>query len=228
MRHMKSGKRLGRNTSHRKAMMRNMVTSFFDHEKITTTDARAKELRKMAEKLITIALRGDLHSRRLAMQVVRDKKIVAKLFDTIAPRYTERPGGYTRIIKLGHRSGDNASLSVIELVEEEFTAKPKKKKAPAKKAAKPVEAVVEEAPAEETPAEETPAEETPAEETPAEETPAEETPAEETPAEETPAEETPAEETPAEETPAEETPAEETPAEETPAEETPAEEKKKD
>jgi large subunit ribosomal protein L17 len=171
---MKSGKRLGRNTSHRKAMMRNMVTSFFDHEKITTTDARAKELRKMAEKLITIALRGDLHSRRLAMQVVRDKKIVAKLFDTIAPRYTERPGGYTRIIKLGHRSGDNASLSVIELVEEEFTAKPKKKKAPAKKAAKPVEAVVEEAPAEETPAEETPAEETPAEETPAEETPAEE------------------------------------------------------
>ncbi|MBW2511013.1 MAG: 50S ribosomal protein L17 [Deltaproteobacteria bacterium] len=174
MRHMKSGKRLGRNTSHRKAMMRNMVTSFFDHEKITTTDARAKELRKMAEKLITIALRGDLHSRRLAMQVVRDKKIVAKLFDTIAPRYTERPGGYTRIIKLGHRSGDNASLSVIELVEEEFTAKPKKKKAPAKKAAKPVEAVVEEAPAEETPAEETPAEETPAEETPAEETPAEE------------------------------------------------------
>jgi len=194
MRHMKSGKRLGRNTSHRKAMMRNMVTSFFDHEKITTTDARAKELRKMAEKLITIALRGDLHSRRLAMQVVRDKKIVAKLFDTIAPRYTERPGGYTRIIKLGHRSGDNASLSVIELVEEEFTAKPKKKKAPAKKAAKPVEAVVEEAPAEETPAEETPAEETPAEETPAEETPAEETPAEETPAEETPAEETPAEE----------------------------------
>ena len=134
MRHMKSGKRLGRNTSHRKAMMRNMVTSFFDHEKITTTDARAKELRKMAEKLITIALRGDLHSRRLVMQVVRDKKVVAKLFDTIAPRYTERPGGYTRIIKLGHRSGDNASLSVIELVEEEFTAKPKKKKAQAKKA----------------------------------------------------------------------------------------------
>ena len=174
MRHMKSGKRLGRNTSHRKAMMRNMVTSFFDHEKITTTDARAKELRKMAEKLITIALRGDLHSRRLVMQVVRDKKIVAKLFDTIAPRYNERPGGYTRIIKLGHRSGDNASLSVLELVEEEFTAKPKKKKAPAKQAAMPVEPVVEEAPAEEAPAEEAPAEEAPAEEAPAEEAPAEE------------------------------------------------------
>ena len=200
MRHMKSGKRLGRNTSHRKAMMRNMVTSFFDHEKITTTDARAKELRKMAEKLITIALRGDLHSRRLVMQLVRDKKIVAKLFDTIAPRYTERPGGYTRIIKLGHRSGDNASLSVIELVEEEFTAKPKKKKAPAKKAAKPVEPVVEETPVEE----EAPAEEAPAEEAPAEEAPAEEAPAEEAPAEEAPAEEAPAEEAPAEEAPAEE------------------------
>ena len=199
MRHMKSGKRLGRNTSHRKAMMRNMVTSFFDHEKITTTDARAKELRKMAEKLITIALRGDLHSRRLVMQVVRDKKVVAKLFDTIAPRYTERPGGYTRIIKLGHRSGDNASLSVIELVEEELTAKPKKKKAEVKKAAKPVVPVAVETPVEEAPAEEAPAEEAPAEEAPAEEAPAEEAPAEEAPAEEAPAEEAPAEEAPAEE-----------------------------
>ena len=116
MRHRKSGKTLGRNTSHRKAMLRNMVTSFFDCEKITTTDARAKELRKMAEKLITMARRGDLHSRRLIMQVVRDKKTVAKLFDTIAPRYIDRPGGYTRVIKLGHRAGDNASLSLIELV----------------------------------------------------------------------------------------------------------------
>ena len=172
MRHMKSGKRLGRNTSHRKAMMRNMVTSFFEHEKITTTDARAKELRKLAEKLITMARRGDLHSRRLVMQVVRDKNVVARLFDEIAPRYKERPGGYTRIIKLGHRSGDNASLSVIELVEEEFTAKPKKKKAPAKKVSKPVEPVAAEAPAEEAPAEEAPAEEAPAEEAPAEEAPA--------------------------------------------------------
>ncbi|MEN8686978.1 MAG: 50S ribosomal protein L17 [Desulfuromonadales bacterium] len=211
MRHMKSGKRLGRNTSHRKAMMRNMVTSLFEHEKITTTDARAKELRKMAEKLITMARRGDLHSRRLVMQVVRDKNVVARLFDQIAPRYKERPGGYTRIIKLGHRSGDNASLSVIELVEEEFTAKPKK--TPAKKASKPVEPVAAEAPAEEAPAEEAPVEEAPAEEAPVEEAPAEEAPAEEAPAEEAPAEEAPAEEAPAEETPAEEAPAEETPAE---------------
>jgi large subunit ribosomal protein L17 len=136
MRHRKSGTRLGRNTSHRKAMMRNMVTSLFDCEKITTTDARAKELRKMAEKLITIASRGDLHSRRLVLEVVRDRKTVDKLFETIAPRYADRPGGYTRIVKLGHRAGDNAALSVIELVEEQFTAKPKKKKAPVKEAAK--------------------------------------------------------------------------------------------
>ncbi len=174
MRHRRSGKKLGRNTSHRKAMMRNMVTSLFNHEKITTTDARAKELRKLAEKLITIARRGDLHSRRLVMQVVQDKKVVAKLFDTIAPRYVERPGGYTRIIKLGHRSGDNAALSLIELVEEELAAKPKKKKAAVKKADKPVAKVVEESPAEESPAEESPAEEAPAEEAPAEEAPAEE------------------------------------------------------
>ncbi len=166
MRHRKSGKRLGRNTSHRTAMMRNMVTSFFDTEKITTTDARAKELRKMAEKLITIASRGDLHSRRLVLQVVRDKKTVDKLFETIAPRYAERPGGYTRIIKLGHRAGDNAALSIIELVEESFTAKPKKKKVPVKVAAKPaVAAPVVEAPA----AEDAPvAEDAPAVETPEE------------------------------------------------------------
>jgi len=185
MRHRMSGKKLGRNTSHRKAMMRNMVTSFFDCEKITTTDARAKELRKMAEKLITMARRGDLHSRRLAMQVIRDKKTVAKLFETIAPRYTDRPGGYTRIIKLGHRAGDNAALSMIELVEEELVTRPKKKKAPAKKAAKKVVAPVEEAPAEEAPVEGAPAEEAPVEEAPAEEAPVEEAPAEEAPAEET-------------------------------------------
>jgi large subunit ribosomal protein L17 len=229
MRHKKSGKRLGRHTSHRKAMLRNMVTSLFEHEKITTTDARAKELRKMAEKLITMARRGDLHSRRLVMQVVRDKKVVAKLFDVIAPRYTERPGGYTRIIKLGHRSGDNAALSLIELVEEEFTAKPKKKKAPAKKASKkPAEAKVAETPAEETQAEETPAEEAPAEESPAEEAQAEEEQVEEAPAEEAPVEEAPTEEAPAEEAPAEEAPAEEEQAEEAQAEEPKKEKAKKD
>jgi large subunit ribosomal protein L17 len=127
MRHRQSGKRLGRNTSHRKAMLRNMVTSLLEHEKITTTDVRAKELRPVAEKLITLAKRGDLHARRLASEVVRDRKTVAKLFERIAPRYADRPGGYTRIIKLGHRLGDNAALSMITLVEEEFAPKPKKK-----------------------------------------------------------------------------------------------------
>ncbi len=122
MRHNKAGKRLGRNSSHRRAMMRNMVTSLLEHDRITTTDARAKELRKLADRMITLAKRGDLHARRQALQVVQDRKVVAKLFDRLAPRYQERPGGYTRIIKLGSRPGDNASLSIIELVEEEYSA----------------------------------------------------------------------------------------------------------
>jgi len=153
MRHCNSGKRLGRNTSHRKAMLRNMVTSLFEHEKISTTDARAKELRPMAEKLITLAKRGDLHARRLVTSVVRDRKTVAKLFEQIAPRYAERPGGYTRIIKLGHRLGDNAPLSLITLVEEEYTPKAPKKvaKAAAEKKAAPAPAAV--APVAEAPAE---------------------------------------------------------------------------
>jgi len=118
MRHNKSGRKLGRNSSHRLAMMRNLVTSLLEHEKITTTDCRAKELRKVAEKMITLGKRGDIHARRQALQVVRDRKVVAKLFDRLAPRYQDRPGGYTRIIKLANRLGDNASQSIIELVEE--------------------------------------------------------------------------------------------------------------
>ncbi|MCK4535427.1 MAG: 50S ribosomal protein L17 [Desulfuromonadales bacterium] len=176
MRHRKSGRKLGRNTSHRKAMMRNMVTSLFDHEKIKTTDARAKELRKIAEKLITLAKRGDLHARRQVMQVVMDNKVVTKLFERIAPRYLERPGGYTRIIKLGHRTGDNAAMSLIELVEEEFTAKPKKSKPAKEVAPAPVEEVAVEETEEEAPVEE----ETPVEESSVdEEKAAEEAPAEE-------------------------------------------------
>ncbi|NIQ96614.1 MAG: 50S ribosomal protein L17 [Desulfuromonadales bacterium] len=140
MRHNKAGRRLGRNSSHRKAMLRNMVTSLLNHERITTTDARAKELRKLAEKMITLGKRGDLHARRQAMQVIREKAVVAKLFERIAPRYQERPGGYTRIIKLSHRHGDNAPLSLIELVEEEFTPRPKKKAPVEEPKAKPQEA----------------------------------------------------------------------------------------
>lgn len=126
MRHNKAGKRLGRNSSHRRAMMRNMVTSLLEHDRITTTDARAKELRKLTDRMITLGKRGDLHARRQAMQIVQDKKVVAKLFERLASRYQDRPGGYTRIIKLGTRPGDNASMSIIELVEEEFTSRPRK------------------------------------------------------------------------------------------------------
>jgi len=114
-------------------MFRNMVTSFLNHERITTTDAKAKELRPIAEKMITFGKNGDLHSMRLAASYIRDKKVVTKLFTTIAPRFKERSGGYTRIIKIGIRPGDNAPLSVIELVEEEIATKPEKK--PAKKSA---------------------------------------------------------------------------------------------
>jgi large subunit ribosomal protein L17 len=123
MRHIKAGRRFGRTTSHRTAMFRNMVTSFLEHEKITTTDAKAKELRSIAEKMISLGKKGDLHAMRQAASYIRDKKVVTKLFTTIAPRYQDRPGGYTRIIKLGIRPGDNASLSIIELVEEQFGKK---------------------------------------------------------------------------------------------------------
>ena len=135
MRHNKSGRTLGRNSGHRNAMMRNMVTSLIAHEKITTTDMRAKELRKLVERMITLGKRGDLHARRQAAAVIRDRKVVAKLFDLIGPRYKDRPGGYTRIYKLGNRLGDNAPLSQIELVEEEFTARPRKTQPPAEAAA---------------------------------------------------------------------------------------------
>ena len=118
MRHNKSGRRLGRTTSHRIAMFRNMVTSLLNHERIVTTDAKAKEIRSVAEKMITLGKRGDLHAQRQAAAYIREKSVVTKLFNTIAPRYKERSGGYTRIIKLGQRLGDAASLSVIELVEE--------------------------------------------------------------------------------------------------------------
>ncbi|WP_303721705.1 50S ribosomal protein L17 [Malonomonas rubra] len=162
MRHNKTGRRLGRKPDHRQHMMRNMVTSFFECEKITTTDTRAKELRKVVDKMITLGKRGDLHARRQALQVIRDRKVVGKLFEMIAPRYTDRPGGYTRIIRLANRQGDNAPMAIIELVEEEFSPKPKKAApAPAAAAVPAAEEPAEEvaAAAEETEAVEEPAEE---------------------------------------------------------------------
>jgi len=116
MRHRKKGRKLNRNASHRTAMFRNMVTSLFRHERIETTDAKAKELRRFAEKLITLGKRGDLHARRLASRTVQDNEVLKKLFDDLGERYRGRPGGYTRITKLGIRRGDAAPTSVIELL----------------------------------------------------------------------------------------------------------------
>jgi len=117
MRHRKAGRKLNRSTSHRKAMLTNLVTSLFRHERIQTTDAKAKELRRVAAKLITLGKRGDLHARRLAARRIKDKEILTKLFDDIAVRNQDRNGGYTRIMKMTRRHGDNAPISIIELVE---------------------------------------------------------------------------------------------------------------
>jgi large subunit ribosomal protein L17 len=117
MRHRKAKSKLGMRTSHREAMLRNMVTSLLEYETITTTDARAKVLRSLADKMITLGKRGDLHARRQAMQTIRSKKVAKLLFDEIAPRYQGRDGGYVRVIKKGYRPGDCAAMSLVELVE---------------------------------------------------------------------------------------------------------------
>ncbi len=144
MRHNKAGRRLGRTTSHRVAMFRNMVTSFLNHGRITTTDAKAKELRSIAEKMITLGKRGDLHAIRQAASYIREKSVVTKLFNEIAPTYKDRQGGYTRIVKLGLRPGDNATMSMIELVTEPCNPKVKQAPAPVKAAPQPVKAAAEE------------------------------------------------------------------------------------
>ena len=117
MRHKRKGRKLGRTSAHRKAMLANMAVALFQHEKIKTTEPKSKELRRTAEKLITLAKRDNLHARRLAAKTIRDKVILKKLFDEIGPRYVDRNGGYTRITKLGMRFGDGAHMAVIELVE---------------------------------------------------------------------------------------------------------------
>lgn len=128
MRHRKAGLKLNRTSSHRNAMFRNMVTSFFKHERICTTDAKAKELRRWADNLITLAKRGDLHARRQALAIVTEKDVVHKLFDEVAGRFTDISGGYTRIVKLGRRPGDAAPVSLIELATPETEKKKKSKK----------------------------------------------------------------------------------------------------
>ena len=116
MRHLKAGRRLARTTEHRKAMLRNLVTQLLEHEQVQTTQAKAKEARQWAEKMITLAKRGDLHARRQNLRVVRTKKAMAKLYGELKDRYQDRPGGYTRNIPLGFRVGDGAPLTLLELV----------------------------------------------------------------------------------------------------------------
>jgi len=128
MRHRKAALKLNRTSSHRKAMFRNMVTSLFKHERIRTTDVKAKELRRWADNLITLAKRGDLHARRQALAIVREKDIVHKLFENAAEKYSSVSGGYTRIVKLGRRRGDAAPISLVELITSGTTKKKKKKK----------------------------------------------------------------------------------------------------
>ncbi len=129
----KFGSKLGRTTSHRKAMLRTMVTSLLKYEKIQTTDMKAKELKKVADKMITLGKRGDLHARRQAASYVRERDVVGKLFGEMSERYKDRAGGYTRIVKSGYRAGDNAPMSIVEFVRNAEAEKPKKKASAPKK-----------------------------------------------------------------------------------------------
>jgi large subunit ribosomal protein L17 len=155
----KKGARLGGSPAHQKLILANLATQLFEHGRITTTEAKARVLRPVAERLITKAKKGDLHNRRLVLATIKDKGVVHALFEDIAPRFAERPGGYTRITKIGPRKGDNAPMAVIELVTEDYAPKAKTERPAA--AATPAAAPA----AEETPADETVVDEAPAEET---------------------------------------------------------------
>ncbi len=117
MRHRNKGRKLGRTAEHRESLLRNMATSLFRHGRISTTTEKAKELRPYAERLITLAKRGDLHARRRAARSIADREVLSDLFASIGPRFAERPGGYTRVLKTGHRQGDGAEMALIELVD---------------------------------------------------------------------------------------------------------------
>ena len=136
MRHRQKGRKLGRTKSHRELMLRNMVVSLFENESIRTTEARAKEARRLAEKLLTWGKKGDLHSRRLALRYISNAAVIKKLFETIAPRFEGRDGGYTRIVRLSQRRGDAASMVVLELTEKSKEIEDEKAARKAKKEAK--------------------------------------------------------------------------------------------
>lgn len=123
MRHLKKGRKLNRSSSHRVALMRNLVTSLLRHDRIETTDAKAKELRRWADWMIGLSKDGSLHARRQALAVIQDKAVVTKLFDSIGPRFKDRPGGYTHAVKIGSRRGDNAPLSLVEILPESESGK---------------------------------------------------------------------------------------------------------
>ena len=123
MRHRQSGRKLNRTSSHRKSLFKNMAQALLKHEQIVTTLPKAKELKRVVEKLITLGKKGNLHSRRLAFNQIRDKVMVSKLFDSLAKRYSDRKGGYTRVLKAGFRYGDSAPMAVIELVDRDENAK---------------------------------------------------------------------------------------------------------
>ena len=141
MRHHKAGLKLNRTSSHRNAMFRNMVTSLFKHDRIRTTDTKAKELKRWADNLITLAKRGDLHARRRALSIVREKDVVHKLFNDVENRFSNTKSGYTRVVRLGRRPGDAAPMSLVELMsaETEKKKKERKKKKPAIEKQKPSE-----------------------------------------------------------------------------------------
>jgi len=126
MRHRVHGRKLGRTSAHRKALFRNQVSALMDKERITTTLMKAKEVRPIAERMITLAKRESLHARRQVLKTIQDKKVVSKLFDSISARYANRPGGYTRIYKLGPRQGDGAEMAILELVDAQVVSGKKK------------------------------------------------------------------------------------------------------
>ncbi len=149
MRHLKSGRKLNRTASHRKAMLSNLAVSLLDKERVTTTVAKAKEVRSVVERLITYGKKGTLHAIRLAARKINNKNVLKKLFEDIAPGYKDREGGYTRVVKLKNRKGDNAGMAIIELVGRHGDVqrkRKKKKKAPAQKAKTAVKIASEEAP----------------------------------------------------------------------------------
>jgi len=217
------GPRLGGGPAHEKLMLANLATALFTHGRIQTTETKAKRLRPLAERMVTFAKRGDLHSRRRVMTVIRDKSAVHKLFTEIAPQVHEREGGYTRIVKTGFRKGDRAPMAVIELVLEPVEKKPSAKKAQAAKDKAAAEkAAAKAAKAEAAKAEASEAEATEADATDAVDAPeGAETETESVAVEAEVSEEAPAEEPAVEEAPAEEVAAEEAPAEEAAAEDSP-------